>query len=191
MDQTLEVILGRSVREDFLTWQCRLRRVSSRRDGGRPSPGMRPRVTLENRASAAAAITVLIARHDPTVTMQALRHAVLKTHDPRQRYEQGLRLLSSDYYEEPKEFSGTMTAQFITDSSLAADLLAAGSCQLHFEEAHRRFRLTCAVGRLSEGEPSYELTYWHNRVFNPNPPATTWVLVFEPDWDRAAAESDR
>jgi hypothetical protein len=152
---------------------------------------MCPRVTLENGASLARSITVLIAEREPAATVALLRHTVLKTHDPRQRYEQGLRILSSEYYEDPMDFSGTMTARFPGNSALAAGLLGAGSCELHFEEADRRFRLSCAVGRLRDDAPAYQLTYWHNRVFNPNPSATHSVLVFEPDWARATSGHDR
>ena len=31
-------------RDSFLDWQCRIRQVAMREEGGRPSPGMRPRV---------------------------------------------------------------------------------------------------------------------------------------------------
>src|SRR5262245_24708716 len=41
-DMTL--VKSNSLREDFLAWQCRIRQIAMRQDGGRPSPGMRPRV---------------------------------------------------------------------------------------------------------------------------------------------------
>ena len=34
----------RALRDHFLAWQCRIRQIAMRQDGGRPSPGMRPRV---------------------------------------------------------------------------------------------------------------------------------------------------
>ncbi len=32
------------IRDHFLAWQCRIRQMAMREQGGRPSPGMRPRV---------------------------------------------------------------------------------------------------------------------------------------------------
>lgn len=147
---------------------------------------MRPRVFHGNGAPPASAITVLIVEHEPTATVDVLRHVVRKTHDPRERYERGLRILSAEYYEEPGNFSGVLTAQFPAESALAARLLTAGRCELYFEEGSLGFRIPCAAGQLLEGEPFYQLTYWHNLVFNPHPTPTLQMLVFDPDWDRAA-----
>ena len=38
---------AKTLRDDFLAWQCRIRQIAMRQDGGRPSPGMRPRDLLE------------------------------------------------------------------------------------------------------------------------------------------------
>ena len=35
---------SQNLRDHFLAWQCRIRQIAMRQDGGRPSPGMRPRV---------------------------------------------------------------------------------------------------------------------------------------------------
>jgi hypothetical protein len=147
---------------------------------------MRPRVCL-NGGPPAFAITVLIVELEPTATLDLLRHVVRKTHDPRERYERGLRVLSSEYYEEPGKFSGVLTAQFPAESAVAARLVMSGRCELHFEQSPLVFRIPCAASQLLEGAPFYEFTYWHNLVFNPNPTPRVQMLVFDPDWDRAAA----
>jgi hypothetical protein len=151
---------------------------------------MCPRVVHGNGAPPESAITVLIAEHEPTATVDVLRHMVLKTHDPRERYERGLRILAAEYYEEPGNFSGVLTAQFPAESALAARLLTAGRCELQFEQGHLGFRIPCTTGLLVEGEPSYQLTYWHNLLFNPHPPLEIQMLAFKPDWDRAARVQD-
>ena len=47
-----------SFRDDFLAWQCRIRQIAMRAEGGRPSQGMRPRVLDEAGTELAAALTV-------------------------------------------------------------------------------------------------------------------------------------
>jgi len=40
----MKPIAAKTLRDDFLAWQCRIRQIATRQDGGRPSAGMRPRV---------------------------------------------------------------------------------------------------------------------------------------------------
>jgi len=41
------------------------------------------------------------------------------------------------------------------------------------------------VQALAEADAFYQATYWHNRLFNPNPPPGAQVLAFTPDWAHA------
>jgi hypothetical protein len=41
---------------------------------------------------------------------------------------------------------------------------------------------------VAEEESLYQLTYWHNRLFNSNLPASIRVLGFQPDWENAEAD---
>ncbi|MFO1436145.1 MAG: hypothetical protein U1F34_07305 [Gammaproteobacteria bacterium] len=52
---------------DFLAWQCRLRQMAMRHDGGRPSEGMRPSILLSD-GTDVPAITVLINKSEPEQT---------------------------------------------------------------------------------------------------------------------------
>jgi len=175
------------VRDHFLAWQCRLRQVAMREDGGRPSPGMRPRATRENGAQIAPGISLLIVENDPATTVDLLRHTARKTHDPRKRYEDGLKILSAEYYEDPREFSDVMTALFPAHSEIAATLLREGRCLLHFQQESQTFDIPCAIRELGENDPSYQLTYWHNHLFNPCPPSQIRMLAFQPDWTHSSA----
>jgi hypothetical protein len=67
-------------------------------------------------------------------------------------------------------------------SPVAAALIAAESCRLHFEQSNQRFAPLCTVRGLAPGEPAREAALWHNRLFNPALPNTVEVLAFKPDW---------
>lgn len=158
-----------------------------RQNGGRPSPGLLARVTRDAGVEIAEAVTLLIVERDPVATIDWLRHTVRRTNDPRQRYEDGLKLLAAEYYEDPQNFSGTMTGLFVSGSATALALVADPLCVLSFREDGHRFEIPCAVEPLDEHAPAFQLTYWHNRLFNPNPPLAVTVLAFYPDWDGASA----
>lgn len=177
-----------AMREHFLGWQCRLRQLSVRQGGGRPTTGMRPSVSLSDEDQARAAITVLIVKREPEQATAEFRHMVQRTQDPAERYSSALRALSAAYYQRPAEFSEEMTALFNTDGEIAARLLQAGSCVLDFEQYSQRYRLACTVRPLPDKDPAFQATYWHNRLFNPHIPAEISVLAFMPDWATARAE---
>ena len=80
------------LRVRFLRWQCRIRQIAMRRDGGRPSSGMTPLVTVSDEP-VARIVTVLCKRPEHSVTME-LRHLVRRTHDPAERRDNALKLLA-------------------------------------------------------------------------------------------------
>ncbi|MFQ5785852.1 MAG: hypothetical protein ACE5H8_13670 [Alphaproteobacteria bacterium] len=174
------------LRDHFLGWQCRLRQHAMRRFGGRPSPGMRPRVMREHGGEIAPAMTVLLVERDPAESVGLFRHVVRKTHDPERRYRDALRMLSSAYFQQPRSFSDVMTALFSRESAVADTLVSEGRCRLEFEQYGQRYRVPCTVAELASGDPSFEATYWHNHMFNPAMPGAMRVLAFTPDWRRAA-----
>ncbi len=171
------------LRRHFLGWQCRIRQRAVRQDGGRPCEGMRPLVTPGE-----ARITVLIVRAEPEEDTAQLRHLARKTHDPAERLDAALRILSATCYQNPDSFSDRMTALFGPGSGLAGGLLAEGRCVLDFAQYSQRYRIPCAVHELEENDPAWQATFWHNTMFNPNIPAGIRILAFVPDW--AAAEAD-
>jgi hypothetical protein len=174
-----------ALRAEFIGWQCRLRQLAARQDGGRPSTGMRPRVTTVAGAELAAAIVTLISEAEPERATQLFRYQYQKTQDPNERYDNVLEFLQGSYFQQPAGFSDVLTALFAPGSVLACRLLDLGCCRLEFEQYTQGYRLPCAVARLSAAHPRYQATYWHNRLFNPNLPAAVEVLAFAPDWAHA------
>jgi len=174
-----------ALRDEFIGWQCRLRQLAVRQDGGRPSAGMRPRVLSPAGDELAAGIIVLIVPAQPEETIKLFRHQVLKTLDPVERWEKALELMSASYFQRPRDFSDVLTALFSGGSGLVDRLLAFGACRLEFAQYAQGYRLPCRVRALAEADAFYQATYWHNRLFNPNPPPEARVLAFAPDWAHA------
>lgn len=175
------------LRDEFIGWQCRLRQLSVREGLGRPSSGMRPRVSAPGGDELSPAITVLLMRAEPEESTTQFRFQVQKTHDPIERYDKALEILSGWFYQRPREFTDVMTALFGEESPLADRLLLHGRCELDFAESSKGYRIPCAVLALSEEDELFQATYWHNRLFNPNMPPGVRVLSFKPDWPHAAA----
>lgn len=168
----------------FVGWQCRLRQLAVRHDGGRPSEAMRPSVSLED-GRALGQVTVLLVKREPDALTAQFRHMVLKTQDPQERYQNALRLLAAEYYQRPEEFSDQLTALFAQGSQLCALLLQAQRCVLEFDQWNESYRIPCQVRPLEDTHPAYQATYWHNRLFNPAMPGDMTGLAFLPDWSAA------
>jgi hypothetical protein len=172
---------------EFIGWQCRLRQLAARQDGGRPSSGMRPRVIdVVGGDELSPGIVTLIVESEPQVSTELFRYEYLKTHDPNERFDKMLEILQSSHFQEPSRFSDLMTALFGPGSRLAAGLAAQGRCILEFGQFTQGYRIPCAVARLPAGHAFHQATYWHNRMFNPNVPAGVEILSFRPDWAHAA-----
>jgi hypothetical protein len=179
---------AQELRDEFLAWQCRIRQIAMRQDGGRPSPGMRPRLLDASGQELARALTVLLVPRDSSESTAFFRFQVLRSPDPRERYERALGFLQADYFQEPGTFSDKLFAVLPERSPLAALLMAQGNCTLAFEQFSQSYRLPCAAFALEPGEAHRDAAIWHNRLFNPALPETVHVFAFKPDWASARAE---
>lgn len=176
-----------AIRDHFLGWQCRIRQIAVREDGGRPSPGMRPRVLTVTGREISPALTVLIVPKEPEESTAFFRFQVQKSQDARDVYERGLGYLQAEYFQQPKDFSERLTAALPPRSEIAAAMLAEKTCVLEFGQFRQFYRLTCAVFELAALDPMRDATLWHNRLFNPALPDDMVVLSFRPDWSAAEA----
>jgi hypothetical protein len=177
-----------SIRDHFLGWQCRIRQIAMRQEGGRPSPGMRPRVLDSSGEELSPALTVLLIPAEPEESTAFFRYQVLRTVDPRDVYERALAFLQADYFQQPSTFSDRVVAVLPEGSELAAALIRAGTCILKFDQFRQRFRLPTVVQELAHGDAAREAAIWHNRLFNPALPPAIHVLAFKPDWASAWAD---
>jgi hypothetical protein len=176
-----------ALRDDFLGWQCRIRQIAMRTDGGRPSPGMRPRVLRSSGEEMARALTVLMVPKEPYESTSFFRFQVMRTQDPHDLYQSGLTYLQADYFQQPQTFSDRLTAVLDSTSPLAATLLAEKNCVLEFNQFSQVFRLPCAVRVLDRRAAAREASLWHNRIFNPSLPDDVLVLELKLDWSKAVA----
>jgi hypothetical protein len=173
---------GQAARHEFLGWQCRIRQLSVRQAGGRPTSGMRPTVSLPADGAHPGRIIVLIRKQASLEVTARFQHMVRRTRDPAERLESALRFLAEAYYQRPDEFSDEMTALFAPHAPLVRRLLDAGRCTLDFEQFDQRYRLECRVEELAKNDAGYQFTYWHNSLFNPAIPGDAQILGFKPDW---------
>ena len=172
---------------EFVGWQCRVRQLSARQEGGRPAAGMRPRVMSASGATLSDGIVTLIIEAEPAESTELFRYQYLRTQDPNERYDNMLEILQGSYFQQPTRFSDLMTALFGPESALAAQLLREGRCVLDFEQYTQGYCIPCAVARLAESHPFHQATLWHNRMFNHHLPAAVQILAFRPDWPHASA----
>jgi hypothetical protein len=176
-----------ALRREFIGWQCRLRQLAARENGGRPLPGMRPQVLdAAGLKELSPGVIVLIVEFEPANTTELFRYEYSKTLDPNERCDRMVEILQGSYFQEPGRFGDLMTALFGPHSSLAALLREVQRCVLEFEQYGQSYRIPCSVAPLAERSPYYQATYWHNRMFNPNQPAGVEILSFRPDWRHAA-----
>jgi hypothetical protein len=178
---------AKDLRHEFIAWQCRIRQIAVRQDGGRPSPGMRPRVLDPWGREIAPALTVLMIPRHPEESTAFFRFQVEKTNDPRDIYERALGFLQADYFQQPEKFSGLLAAVLPPGSPLAAALSSQAKCILEFDQFSQRYRFSCAVLDLPKGDSVREAAIWHNRAFNPSLPDDAIVLGLKPEWKPARA----
>ena len=162
-----------------------------RQDGGRPSPGMRPRLLDQAGRDMVPRLTVLMIPRDPSESTAFFRFQVMRSADPRELYEHALGFLQADYFQQPASFSDQLLAILPEGSKVAAALVADGRCILAFEQFSQAYRLPCAVSALQPGDAARDAAIWHNRLFNPALPETVHVVAFQPDWTSAKAERMR
>ncbi len=170
------------LRDEFIGWQCKLRRQAMRGAGGRPSEGMRPRVLDAAGDLIAGALTVLLVRTDSATTAKSFEFQFKCTHDPLDRYEKAVTFLSADYYQHPANFTGVMTALVGAGTSTLQGLLDNRQCVLVFHQFSQGYRMPCAVQILASEDSLFKATYWHNAMFNANLPPDVAVVAFVPDW---------
>src|SRR5271155_4387837 len=165
---------------EFIGWQCRIRQLAAREHGGRPTSGMRPRVTTLEGSELSPGIVTLIVESEPENSTELFRYEYLKTQDPNERCDRMVEILQGSYFQEPARFTDRMTALFGPRSPLAALLRGQRHCILDFEQYTQGYRIPCSVARLADGDAFYQATYWHNRLFNPHLPAAVEILSFQP-----------
>ncbi|MEM8688406.1 MAG: hypothetical protein AAGF81_13825 [Pseudomonadota bacterium] len=179
-----------TIRNHFLNWQCRLRQIAMRQDGGRPAPGMRPQLLLNGGEVLSPGVIIVMVPREPEESTDFFRFQCQKTHDPAQVYEKGLQFLQGTHFQQARTFNDELTALFENGSKVAETLVKEGECLLSFEQFSQRYKMFCAVRKFEQDDPEWQATYWHNRLFNPSLASDAQILGFKPDWSSAQADPD-
>ncbi|XSG81493.1 MAG: hypothetical protein ACPW61_10460 [Methyloligella sp. ZOD6] len=186
-EETQSELFQNPLKNAFLRWQCRVRQIVMRENGGRPDDAIMPLLTPKGEDQPIGQVITVMPRSPEASVTPELMHMARKTMDPAQRREQALTFFSANYYQKPEEFAAMLTATFQPDSAALARVRAAQHCTLTFQAYSRRFDLSCTIRRLDRSDPLREATWWHNFLFNPNLDADTEVIGFEPSWSESRA----
>jgi hypothetical protein len=176
---------AKKMRDNFLAWQCRIRQIAMREQGGRPSPGMRPRLLDRAGRELMPALTVLLLPRDSSESTAFFCFQAMRSTDPRDVYERGLRFLQADFFQQPETFSDLLLAVLPENSEIVAAFAAHSACSLEFEQFSQSWLLPANAHILQADDPAREAAIWHNRLFNPALPETVHVVAFEPNWASA------
>ena len=169
----------------FIAWQCRLRKMSMRELGGRPSTGMSAGLFSIKGGDEQARLQFLIVKQESEAVTAEIQHIVRKTADPAEWLKNGLRILAERHYQDDFDFSKHLTASFAIDSSIAEALKQAGLCHLKFKQDSIDYAFDFEIQILEETDATYQSTYWHNRLFNPTMPGQVQIIAFVPRLDDA------
>jgi hypothetical protein len=164
----------------FISWQCRLRKLSVRELDGRPTFGMSAGVYSISGGDEQSRMNFLIVKQESDKLNSELRHIIKKSRDSAEWVKNGLRILAERHYLDDFNFCAELTALFSLDSSLAEALSAAGECHLKFVEDSIEYEFDFNVRELAEQDSAHQATYWHNHLFNPSLPGRIRVLGFAP-----------
>ena len=173
-----------SLKLQFMRWQCRSRQHAVREESGRPNQAMQPEVVANGKA--AGQITTVLNRLEPAEHIQHFRFIVKKTQDPKARADNGIKLLSEYYYHDAAKFTGSLNAVFSVEDDVPSKLAQLGEVQLHFRQDRLQYELHCSIHILEESDSDYQLTYWHNHMFNPAMPGKVQIVQFKPNWDSSS-----
>lgn len=177
------------MRKAFLGWQCRVRQMMMRDEGGRPTDAITPSLTLAGADKPMGHIITLMSKLPPYSVTPELTFMAQKTPDTAKWREEALKFFSSTYYQKAHEFSDVLTATFPPHSTGAATIRNADRVTLTFDSYGQRFDLDCKVWKLSRRNPLYLATMAHNKLFNSGLHPDTEVLGFEPKWDQSISNS--
>ena len=178
-----------SLKMEFLRWQCRVRQIAMRENGGRPDSSVTPVLSLNGTNERLARLVTVISKLPGYSKVAEMRHMVKSTHDPAQRREKAVEFFSGGYYQTAHEFSDTLTATFPPEIKQPEEIFSSKNCTLVFESYGQRFDLLCMVSVLSFESPYFQATWWHNLLFNSRLHPNTVVLGFQPQWAKSSAQS--
>lgn len=172
------------VHQEFIYWQCQLRKYSARKLQGRPTTGLCPELVVDDRSM--GSITTILLPVKAEVEAGYLNHLYKTTYDPGERRTNAIRYFQSGYYQQPGEFSGELSASAPVRADWMNNIIEAEIVELIFEQDAREWQLPCEPLQLDESDSRRQFTLAHNRLFNSYLAPDTGVILFSPVWEWAS-----
>ena len=163
---------------DFVVWQCSLRQRNFRIFSGKPSDGTIAKVLdLKTNKEICDIRTVLIEKNALN-TAKMFEFMIKQTHEPELRFDKAVKFLSSEYYNNPRNFEGSFTATFDKNSNVYKKLLKIKKFNVQFFERETGFQFPVTISKLKKNDANWQYTFWHNSFFNPAINENIEILYF-------------
>ena len=103
-----------------------------------------------------------------------------QTHDPEMRFDKAIKFFSSEYYNTPNNFDGSLTATLSYRSKIAKNLLKKKKLNVQFYENETGFYFEVEIIKLKKIDARWQYIFWHNSFFNPSLNEKIEILYFKP-----------
>ena len=165
---------------NFIIWQCSLRQRNFRMFGGKPSEGT-VATAIDKKNNELASFRSVLVEKECLNTAKMFEFIHKQTYDPETRFDKAIKFFSSEYYNTPKNFDGSFTATFSSESKIAKIFLRLKKINVQFFERETGFNFTVNVTKLKKTNDKWNYTFYHNSFFNTNLTEDIEILNFSPN----------
>ena len=170
-----------SVINDFVNWQCFLRRRNFRKFSGKPSEGTIASIYDKNLNEGITNLRSILIEKEPINSAKMFEFMNKKTHDPEERFLKAVKYFASEYFENSKIFDGSFSATFPNNSKIVKDLLKKRKLNVQFFESPNGYNFEVNVIKLKKNDPIWKFTFYHNCFFNSSLDENIEILLFKPE----------
>tara|TARA_B100001765_G_C19419829_1_gene300602 strand:- start:108 stop:653 length:546 start_codon:yes stop_codon:yes gene_type:complete len=163
---------------DFVVWQCSLRQRNFRMFSGKPSDGTIAKVLDLKTNKVICDIRSVLIEKNCLNTAKMFEFMIKQTHELELRFDKAVKFLSSEYYNNPRNFEGSFTATFDKNSNVFKKLLKIKKFNVQFFERETGFQFPVTISKLKKNDANWQYTFWHNSFFNPALNENIEILYF-------------
>ena len=163
---------------DFVVWQCSLRQRNFRMFSGKPSDGTIAKVLDLKTNKLICDIRSVLIEKNCLNTAKMFEFMIKQTHELELRFDKAVKFLSSEYYNNPRNFEGSFTATFDKNSNVLKKLLKIKKFNVQFFERETGFQFPVTISKLKKNDANWQYTFWHNSLFNPTLNENIEILYF-------------
>tara|TARA_B100001029_G_scaffold142413_1_gene122001 strand:+ start:271 stop:816 length:546 start_codon:yes stop_codon:yes gene_type:complete len=169
---------------DFVVWQCSLRQRNFRMFSGKPSDGTIAKIIdLKTNKEVCDIRSVLIEKNCLN-TAKMFKFMIKQTHEPELRFDKAIKFLSSEYYNNHKNFEASFTATFDKNSQIYKKLLKIKKSYVQFFERDSGFLFPVTISKLKKNDSKWQYTFCHNFFFNPALNENIEILYFNAEKEK-------